>query len=358
MKIIIFAGGTGTRLWPLSRKNSPKQFGQIFNGKSTLQLAVERVEKDFDTENVYISTQESYVSMVKQQLPQIPSSNIVAEPEKRDVAAAIGYNFMRLQKLGYIGPVAILWADHTMINVNEFVKALKLGKKLVTKNPKQLVFIGENPRFPNHNLGWIHVGEKVYDGVHKFLEWHYRPPLEKCKKMFKDGNWFWNPGYFIVDLNTTIKLYEKFQPDMYKKLSIIRADMGTLDEVKTLKKIYPEIEAISFDDAIIKNVPAQQAVVITVNMNWADPGTLYALKESLVKDKNSNYEKGLTYAYETTDSIIINEDENKIVTTIGLDGFVIVNTKDALVVVHRDQVPKVKDVVGYFKKDGKLKQFI
>ena len=178
------------------------------------------------------------------------------------------------------------------------------------------------------------------------------------KKMFESGQWYWNPGYFIVDLNTTIKLYEKFQPEMYSKLNKIIADIGTLNEVHTLRKIYPEIESISFDDAIIKNIPAQQAVVINVNMNWADPGTLYALKESLVKDKNSNYEKGFTYAYETTDSIIINEDEHKIVTAIGLNGFIIVNTKDALVVVHRDQVPKVKELVGKFKKDGKLKQFI
>lgn len=358
MKIIIFAGGTGTRLWPLSRKNSPKQFGKIFNGKSTLQITVERVEKAFGIQNIYLSTNESYVSIVKEQLPQISASNIIAEPEKRDVAPAVGYNLLRLRKLGYHGPVVILWADHVMNKPKEFIKALKIGEKLVQNNPKQLVFLGEKPRFANHNLGWIHVGKKITDGQYQFLEWHYRPPLKKCLEMFTSGQWYWNPGYFIVDLDTIITLYQKVAPKMYKKLNEIAQTIGTVEETETLRKIYPQIESISFDNAIIEKVSPEQAIVILVNMEWTDPGTLYALKEYLTKNTKDNYVRGLGYNLSTEDSLIINEEEDKLISTVGLKGMVVINTKDALVVIHKDNVPQIKELVEKLAKDKKLAQYI
>jgi len=131
MKVIIFAGGSGTRLWPLSRKKLPKQFKKIFGGKSTLQLAVERIEKTFGIHNIFISTNDNYIPLVKEQIPQIPTSNMVGEPAKRNLAAAIGYNFILLRKKGYQGPVAILWADHLMKNVPSFLEVLKKGKALI-----------------------------------------------------------------------------------------------------------------------------------------------------------------------------------------------------------------------------------
>ena len=358
MKIVIFAGGTGTRLWPLSRKNSPKQFGQIFEGKSTLQLAVERIEPTFKAENIYISTNEAYVSIVKEQLPQIPSANIIGEPEKRDVGPAIGYNFIRLHKLGYTGPIAILWADHLMENVKEFIWALKEGEKLVKNQSDRLVFIGEKARYAENNLGWIHVGEKIKNKLYKFQRWHYRPPLQECKEMFASGQWFWNPGYFIVDLDFTLSLYQKFVPKMYAQLIKIASGIGTVDEVKILNEIYPKLESIHFDNAIAERIEPNQAVVLTPSMGWADPGTLYALKESLIKNREDNLTKGYTAEFDTKDSLIINEDKKKLLTTVGLEGMIVVNTKDALVVVHKNNVLKIKDVVEKFRKDKKLKKYI
>lgn len=358
MKIIIFAGGSGTRLWPLSRKNLPKQFKKMFDGKSTIQMAVDRIEKPFGTYNIYISTNENYASMAKEQMPQIPSSNIVGEPTKRDLAPAIGYNFMRLKKQGYSGPVAILWSDHLMNNVDNFVKILKKGEDLIRKDPKRLIFIGEKARYAENNLGWIHVGKELEEGVHEFIEWKYRPDIVECEAIFKSGEWMWNPGYWIVDLDYVLSLYKKFMPEMYKKLEKIGESVGTIKENEVLKKVYPTMQSISFDNAIVEKVPSKGAVVLAADMGWADPGTLYALKEALVGNHGKNYTQGLTVEMDTKDSLIINEEQDKLVATIGLDETVVVNTKDALLVVKKENVREISKLLDKIEKDKKLKKFI
>lgn len=358
MKIVIFAGGAGTRLWPLSRKKLPKQFKKIFDGKSTLQMAVERIEKTFGTNNIYISTNEGYVSLVKDQVPQVPASNIVGEPVKRDLAAAIGYNFIRLRKKGYHGPVAILWADHLMKNVSDFIDVLRKGELLINENPRRFVFIGERPRYAENNLGWIHLGGKNPDGSFIYKDWIYKPSVEKCNQMFASGEWVWNPGYFIVDLDFVLELYEEYQPKMYSKLREIEEAVGTVDETEVLSEVYPDMEAIHFDNAIVEKVPSDQAVVLKTDMGWADPGTLYALKEALVGNNGKNLSKGITYEMNTSDSVVINEEKDKLLATIGLRDMIVVNTDDALLVLHKDDVVNISDLVKKLAEDDRLREYI
>jgi len=357
MKAIIFAGGAGTRLWPLSRKNSPKQFGKIFNGKSTLQLAVERITSLFSYDDIYISTNEQYVATVKQQLPKIPLSNIIAEPEKRDVAPAVGYNFVKLRKEGYQGPIAILWADHLIKNPEQFLWSLKQGEEIVRKNPHQFVMIGEHPRYAENNLGWIKMGGKIKDKLYEFKAWKYRPELAECKKMYESGQWVWNPGYWVVDLDFTLTLYDRYVPKMYQQLLVIEASLGTIKETKTLRQIYPQLEELHFDNAIMEKLPPESAVVLTPNMGWSDPGTLYALKEALTERALDNLERGLVYNLETKGSLVINEEPDKILATIGLEELIVVNTQDAIVVVPKEQVSRVKDLVKKLEADPKLKKY-
>lgn len=357
MKAIIFAGGAGTRLWPLSRKNSPKQFGKIFNGKSTLQLAVERITKLFSYDDIYISTNEQYVATVKQQLSKIPVSNIIAEPEKRDVAPAVGYNFVKLRKEGYQGPIAILWADHLIKNPEQFLWSLQQGEQIVRKNPKQFVMIGEHPRYAENNLGWIKMGNQIKDKLYEFKAWKYRPELAECKKMYASGQWVWNPGYWVVDLDFTLSLYDRYVPKMYQQLLIIEAALGTIKESKTLRQIYPQLEELHFDNAIMEKIPPEYAVVLTPNMGWSDPGTLYALKEALTEKASDNLERGQVYNLETSGSLVINEESEKILATIGLQEMIVVNTEDAIVVVPKEQVSKVKELVKKLEADPKLKKY-
>ncbi len=341
MKLIIYAGGIGTRLWPLSRENSPKQFGKIFNGKSTLQLAVERLVPVFGMENIFIQTQEKFKNFIKEQINEIAEENIIIEPERRNLGPAVCLTTVELSKRGYSGAVALLWADHLMNNVEEFRQALLAAEKLIQKNPNRFIFIGEHPRFANNNLGWIKVGNDLgnIEGIkyYEFLGWKYRPDIENCKKMCSSGDYVWNPGYFITSIDFLIQQYKKLALPIYNAV---------------ISNNYSAAEKIHFDNAIIEKVDLSNAIVIKTNMGWSDPGTLYALKEALEKERGANVIHGQVSTLETCDSLIYNLEKNKLVAGVGLNGMVVVNTPDALIVVPKDEVVKITKLLEKIKTEG------
>lgn len=357
MKLIIFCGGSGTRLWPLSRKAFPKQFIQMFDGKSTFQLAIDRIAPAFGIENIIISTTKAYRSYISEQVPELPLTNIIEEPEKRDLAPAVGLNLVHLKKLGYSGPVALLWSDHLMSNVRGFIKSLKTAEKICVKNPKKLVFISEKPRFPNNNLGWIHFGKKDGDGSYQFVGWKYKPEYRICEDMFKSGEWDWNPGYMVEDVDNALSLYETHQPEIYKGLMEIHKAIGTVREAEVTSRVYPKMPKIHHDNAIAEKVKPQDAAVVRSDMGWSDPGTLYALKEALVKHGAENLKMGNVTTMSTTDTMIINEEPGKLVATVGLDGMVVVNTHDVLIVVPKTEILKVTDLVQELTENHKTEKF-
>lgn len=347
MHTIIFAGGAGTRLWPLSRRRTPKQFEKLKDDQSTLEMAVERI-RPLGLENVYVATQAEYEPIVREQLPEIAANHIMVEPARRDLAAAVGLALFKLKAQGVSGPTAILWADHFMDHPANFVAALKQGEALVTKNPEQLVFLGEKARFANHNLGWIQLGPTIQDNVHAFSAWKYRPELEQCRIMFASHDWVWNPGYFVFDLDFLISLYQTHQPELAEALERMASDATQLVD-------YEKLPALSFDQAIIEKISPAQAVVLKVNLGWNDPGTLYALKQALAPGEEENYEVGNTKVLDSRDSLVYNGESHKIVSAIGLDGIVVVNTGDALLVCHKDKVPEIKTLLAQLESEGQTK---
>ncbi|MCB0743748.1 MAG: hypothetical protein KDC67_07590, partial [Ignavibacteriae bacterium] len=281
---------------------------------------------------------------------ELPEENLFLEPAKRDLAAAIGMSFFKLKSMDYTGPIAILWADHLMDNVDEFINALKAGEELIKENGERFIFMGEKPRFANHNLGWITVGNEIDEKngikIREFKSWKYRPELEECKRMFESGQCLWNPGYWITSINFVLELYKEHMSDMYDSLLEIAENPDKLDE------IYPTLESVHFDNAIVEKTDTDEAVVLEVNLGWSDPGTLYALKEALEPETEKNVEMGQTLSIESKDCLVINQEPGKIVTSIGLEGFVIINTEDAILVVHKDRVNNVKELVNKLSEDG------
>lgn len=353
MKAVIFAGGVGTRLWPLSRKKSPKQFEKVIGDKSTLQLAVERLIPEFKWQDIIVSTAQQYVPLVAQQLPLIPPENIIGEPETRDVGPAVGLVTALLMKRFAHEPFVILWSDHIVKNVKRFKQILEVSGNTIRKRTEGIIFISQKPRFASQNLGWIQYGKKVFESsgnnFYSFASFHYRPDIEHAQIFFKSGKYAWNLGYFVTTPSFLWKLYEKHQPEMFTTLTKIYEASHTKSYKNILKTVYPTMPKISFDNAILEFIHPQDALVTCEDIGWSDVGAWEALKEALQQSPRENVIQGKVLLTDCTDSLVYNYTD-QLVVTIDLDGLLVINTHDVVLVCHKNSVPKIKQLVERLSK--------
>ena len=349
MNIVLFAGGVGSRLWPLSRKNAPKQFGKIIADRSMLQIAVHKLFPEFKWEDVFISTGKQYSSHITEQLPLLPTDNVIVEPEMRDVGPAVGLVIAQFVKTKPDEPIVLLWgSDHLVKKEAIFRKMLRTAEKLVLENPNQIVFIGQKPRFANQNLGYIAYGKEVanIDGfpINEFTSFKYRPDIEDAKEFATDNKHAWNLGYFATTPRFLWKLFEEFAPEMYQKLKKIHDAYGTAAYEAVLAEVYPTLEKISFDDAILEKMDPKDGQVISADIGWSDIGAWEALKEALSDKVEENVTKGKILLEGSSDSILHNETKQLIV-GIDLHGLVVVSMDDVILICPKDSVPKIKTLV-------------
>lgn len=347
MKIVIFAGGVGTRLWPLSRKNSPKQFEKILGDKSTLQLAVDRLCPDFNFEDIYVATGKSYEQIVKAQLPKIPAKNFIFEPAVRDVGPAVGMAMSIVGKEHPNSPVAILWSDHFVKKERRFREVLHFAQDLVKKNSDSLILIGQRARFANQNLGWIEFGDEVVEirgtKVFKFKKLIYRPTLSQAES-FLNQNFAWNPGYFVTTPSFLLSQFKKFAPKLSDGLRKIEKSIGTKDFDRIVEIVYPALEKISFDNAILERINPQHVSVIAADLGWSDVGAWEALKEALETKSSENVTKGKVLMNDAADNLVFNYTD-QLVVGIDLGKMIVINTDDVLLICHKNSVPKIKKLV-------------
>jgi len=352
MKAVIFAGGVGSRLWPLSRKNTPKQFGKIIGSHSTLQLAANRLQPDFAWDDIYVSTGERYVDIVREQLPKLPPDHVIGEPEMRDVGPAVGLMAGILTKVCPTEPMAILWSDHLVKQEEHFRKILKTSGEIIAQDPNKIIFVAQKPRFASENLGWINYGAEVLEknnlAFHSFTGFKYRPDSETAQSYFTSGHHAWNLGYFVTTPAFLWERYEKSVPDVFKGLSQIASVWGTEKFQSVLETIYPKLEKIHFDNAIAEKLDLRDALVISENIEWSDIGAWEALKEALADSEEENVVKGNALLENSKDSLVFNF-QNQLVVGIDLDGMVIVNTDDVILVCPKGSVPKIKKLVENLK---------
>lgn len=347
MKIIIFAGGVGTRLWPLSRKNSPKQFEKILGDKSTLQLAVNRLHPDFAFEDIYIATGKRYEEIVRSQLPKIPQKNFIFEPAVRDVGPAVGMAVAIIGRKHPNSPIAILWSDHFVKKERRFREVLHFAENLVAKNNNSLILIGQRARFANQNLGWIEFGDEAAEirgtKVFKFKKLIYRPTLLQAES-FLNQNFAWNPGYFVTTPSFLLSQFKKFAPELSIGLAKIEKSIGTKDFEKIVGTVYPTFDKISFDNAILEKINPQHVSVIAADLGWSDVGAWEALKEALETKSEENVTKGKVLMNDAADNLVFNYTD-QLVVGIDLRKMIVINTDDVLLICHKNSVPKIKKLV-------------
>ena len=352
MKAVIFAGGVGTRLWPLSRKKSPKQFEKIIGNFSTLQLAANRLQPDFSWKDMYVSTGKAYVEIVQKQLDALPPNHVIGEPEMRDVGPAVGLITSLLMKESPNESMVILWSDHLVKKEALFRKILLTAGEIIQTDPNKIIFVSQKPRFASENLGWIDYGKEVLVknsfSFHALVDYQYRPDHETAQRYFTSGHHAWNLGYFVTTPQFLWKLYERFVPNLSQGLSRIADAWHTNRYEEVLAQVYPTLEKINFDNAILEKMDKSDALVISENIEWSDIGAWEALKEALQEAADKNVTEGKVLLTDTEDSLVYNY-TNQLVTTIDVKDALIVATNDVILVCNKASVPKIKKLVESLK---------
>jgi mannose-1-phosphate guanylyltransferase len=353
MKAVIFAGGVGTRLWPLSRKKSPKQFEKLVDDKSTLQLTVERLFPEFKPSDIYIATGESYVHTVKNQLPMIPSENIMGEPSMQDNGPAVALIMGYLAKKNPNEPVLILWSDHLVKHEHKFKQIVQVVGKEVEKHPQKIIFIGQKPRFASENLGWIEVGtvEKAVENVNfqTFEGFKYRPGKEVAEQYFKDKKYCWNLGYFITSPGFMYSLFKQFSKDIHSLTERILNETNFPSSSLEFTETYAKMPKINLDNAVLESLDKKYASVVTDDIGWSDVGAWEALKEALEKSETDNITKGNVLIESCEDNLIYNYQEGALVLGVDLDDMIVINTGDVILVARKNSVSKIKKLVESFQ---------
>ncbi|HKZ35476.1 MAG TPA: sugar phosphate nucleotidyltransferase [Patescibacteria group bacterium] len=348
-KVLIMCGGKGTRMWPISNLNHPKQFESLLGNQSMFRQTVERVLTGFKPEDIYIATSESFGEHLIKQAPEVPETNFVLEPAMRDNLGAVGLATAVINKRHPKAVMIMLWgADHLVQKPEAFMAAIKQAAELAHKN-EVIVHVDTPPTYPSVHNGWIKIGEqreavnghKVYD-FEKQVE---KPDEATAKKFFADKSYLIHVGYMAFKPSLLLSYYQKYAPVADKILQKIAPTIDTPEFIPTLKAEYPKFEKQSVDYGLFEKLPPKSQWELPADMGWVDVGTWELLYQGLPKDKDGNViiNKSKVNLIDTRNSLIIGKDEG-IVGVIGLEGMIVVDTTEGLLVCPMNQAPKVKEL--------------
>lgn len=348
--VAIMAGGIGSRFWPMSRTSHPKQFLDILGvGKTLIQQTFERYNKLVPIENIYIVTSREYVDTVKKQLPALPEENILAEPYRKNTAPCIAYvAFKLLQK----DPEALMMAapaDNLILDTDAFIQTATKAFDFVD-SINALVTIGIKPTTPNTGYGYIqHETPEVAPDVYEVKTFTEKPNLELAKTFVASGDFLWNAGIFTWKVKNIIAAFEKFLPEMYEVFAAEKDKFNTAEEAAALENIYPQCTNISIDFGIMEN--ADNVYVIPAAFSWSDLGTWNSAWENADKDYFNNAVKGSNVIVIDAKNCVVNAQDNKLVMLQGLEDFIVVDTKDVLLICKREKEQEIKEYVAEVKRN-------
>lgn len=345
MYAVILAGGSGTRFWPLSRSNKPKQLLSIVGDQTMLQMTVDRLKKIKKIKDIYIITRSDLKKVIQKEINGIKPRNIITEPEGKNTAPAIALIALHIEKKDPDAVMGVFPADHLIVGHQKFQKAINHSIHLAKKN-HSLVTIGINPTFPSTAYGYIQFSEKSeedhIDGYH-VVTFAEKPHYDLAKRFVKSGDFVWNAGIFIWKVSTFFQGLETHMPDLNEHMGHIRT---RLKKKEAFDDIWHSIIPESIDYGLLEK--AKDIFVIKAEFAWNDLGSWNAVYDYFSKSKSVNVVRGDGVIQDGNNNLIVSQ--NKFTAVIGMDNLVVINTDDATLVVPKDQVEEVKDLVAWLKK--------
>lgn len=344
--VVIMAGGVGTRFWPLSTKEKPKQFLDLFGDRTLLQKSFDRVADLVPPERILVLTNAAFISIVKEQLPLIPVDNIIGEPIRKDTAAAVALAAALCRKRFGNPVIATLTADHLIEPVDLFQKTL-LSVAHRAADDNALYTFGIEPTNPATGYGYLERGDQIADdnGIRHFriVRFKEKPDLKTAREYVESGRFYWNSGMFVWTADAILKEIEIHLPNHVKALSGAVPFDKTPEWDHALKKAFESLEAVSIDYAVMEK--AQRVSCVASRFSWRDVGGWLALKTYLPEDEAGNYCRGNILTLDATDNLVFCEDPEDTTILIGVEDLVVVRAGPLTLITHKDRTEDLKMLI-------------
>ncbi|MDR3705403.1 MAG: mannose-1-phosphate guanylyltransferase [Paludibacteraceae bacterium] len=340
---VIMAGGIGSRFWPFSRNNKPKQFLDFFGtGKSLLQMTFERFQEVVPTENILIVSNYLYKDLILEQLPAIKENQILLEPMRRNTAPCIAYAVNRIKAISEKANIIVAPSDHLILKENDFIETIKQGLDFVEKNDC-LLTLGIQPSRPETGYGYIQVAEGDTN-LRKVKTFTEKPNLELAQVFLESGEFYWNSGIFLWNLQTIDSAFSSLLPEIASKFEAGKGLYNTDKEAAFIQDIYPSCQNISIDYGIMEK--SANVHVLCSEFGWSDLGTWGSLYELSPKDEQQNVSlKCHTQYYNSKDNMVALP-EGKLAVIEGLEGYIVAESDDVLLICRKDEEQKIRQIVN------------
>lgn len=349
---VILAGGAGTRFWPLSTEQRPKQFLKIMDERSLLRMSLERLQGMVDPQRTLVLTKAEMTPLVARELPEIPQENILGEPVRRDTAAAVCLAAMACLRMFGDAVMAVLTADHLISPVKEFQDSLASALR-VARSSRALYTFGVTPTYPATGYGYLELGQELLrEGQvrhHRVLRFREKPDLDTARSYLQEGNFVWNSGMFVWSVSTILEQIQLHLPFHHRELSRAMEYWGTPEWPDALRGAFSSLESISVDYGVMEKAKDIRCVV--GKWEWRDVGGWHSLMELLPKDAQGNAARGKLFCQDSSENLVFCEDPEEKVALVGVEGLVVVRAGQRTLVARMDQAEKLKLLVQRFKEE-------
>ena len=347
---VVMAGGKGERFWPKSRIKMPKQFLKLYGDKTMIQQTVDRLKRLMPIENIFVVTNIDYAGLISDQIPELPTENILIEPMGKNTAACIGLAALHTERLDRDSIMVVVPSDHVIKDEETYLGVLKTAIEKA-KSGNNLVTIGIKPQHPETGYGYINfkkITNEIINNnpVHKVERFVEKPDYDTAVKYVESEDYLWNSGMFIWKTSTILNAIKEYMPQLYSALNVIKENFDSDEIEKILYEEYSKLESISIDYGIMEK--AKNVYVVPGDFGWDDVGSWTSIERLYEKDENGNVIKGNVVSVDTKKCIITGSE--KLIATLGIEDVIIVDTEDALLICSKDKAQNVKEILKELKE--------